>query len=435
MELTTPPHSALRPHLLPWRPALPADLLRQVRADFDRFGRSGLPSGLEDYLLENYALDVSGSYAGMRVKNPWGKASGQLSMRLGQVEEAAQAGLGFVVLKTVIAEDAVGGRSMEAWAIKESRMVAEPIVGRASGARGWTISWKGRGWWQPFNDYLDLVRAATELGQANSMLVVPSVKYHLPAPGEPRWRVEEYSATTERLLAAYPGDVMPLEKDFSPTLAGSDRATEQAKILEWLTTIPRLIRAAAEPRRVALGLKLFNALYDDQFQLTMLSAVHGADPPDFLIYANRLFNPDREFEGHRGIAYGGPDLSDRNLRVLSALRAAQAGGTFPRTGLELSATGDIGSGRMAVEYALRGCTSFQIHTFFQLPPEVYVLKRGTKLERALHMLYFDPDNGLIVWALHAARQLGLGKTGPVRLLDLAARGAASALGKLDAELA
>jgi dihydroorotate dehydrogenase len=387
---THPPAPATRPHLLPRLPDLPNDLLGQVRADFERFAQTGLPPGLEPYLLQKYGLDVTGSYAGMRVRNPWGKASGQLSMRLNQIEEATGAGLGFVVLKTVIAEDAGGGRSMEAWAIKESRMVAEPIVGRETGERGWTVSWKGRGWWQPFEDYLDLVRAARALGQKHEMLVIPSVKYHLPAPGETRWRVEEYTTTTQRLLEAYGDGVMPLEKDFSPTLAGSDRAGQQAKILEWLATIPGLIRDAAAPRSVVVGLKLFNALFDDAFQLTMLAAVHGAGGPDFVVYANRLFDPERVFDGHRGIAYGGPDLSHRNLRVLSAHRAAQAASAVPARALPISGTGDIGSGRMAVEYALRGCTSFQIHTYFQLPPEVYAMKRGTKIERALHMLYFHP---------------------------------------------
>lgn len=406
-----------------------------MRDDFDRFARGGLPRNLEEYLLSTYRLDVAGSYAGRRLRNPWGKASGQLTMRAGQIEEAASAGLGFAVLKTVIAEDAAGVRSMDAWAIKESRMVAEPIVGRESGESGWTITWKGRGWHGSLDDYLILVREAAALGHDRGMLIVPSVKYHLPAPGEDGWRTEEYAETTRRLLDAYPGQPMPLEKDFSPTLAGSDRARQRTRILEWLAAIPPLIQGAAAPRTVQVGLKLFNALDDDAFQLAMLEQVHRTNRPDFLIYANRLFDPDRVFEGHRGVAYGGPDLSDRNLRVLSALRQAQAGaGTAnPWAPLEVSATGDIGSGRMAIEYALRGCTSFQIHTFFQLPPESYAMRRGTKVERALHMLYFHPDDGLIVWAWHAAQRLNLDADGTVRLLDLAARGARSALGPLDAQ--
>ncbi len=421
-----------RPHLLVGSPDLPAPLRNQIRVDFDRFARAGLPEDLETHLRNTYGLDVAGTYAGMALKNPWGKASGQLSMRAGQVEEAAEAGLGFVVLKTVIAEDEAGGRSMDAWAIREARMVAEPIAGRLSGARGWTVTWKGRGWWDSFDAYLELVRASVEIGQGRGLLVVPSVKYHLPGPDEDRWRVEEYEATTQRLLDAYPSDPMPIEKDFSPTLAGSDLARQRAKTLEWMERIPTLIRAAAAARRVRVGLKLFNALDDDAFQLRMLAEVHGADRPDYLVYANRLFDPDREFDGHRGVAYGGPDLSDRNLRILSALRAGQASGSIPADPLEISATGDIGSGRMAVEYALRGCTSFQIHTLFQLPGECFPMTVGGRVQRALHLLNFHPEEGFIAWALHAARRLGLGGNGaPVRLLELAAIGAGSALGQFD----
>lgn len=427
-------------HLLRGAPAIDVQVHERVRSDFNRFARGGLPADLEAYMCEAYNLDVAASYAGFPLRNPWGKASGQLSLRLGQVREAAEAGLGFVVLKTVIAEDDAGGRSMGDWAVRESRMIVEPIVGR-SGAKGWTATWKGRGWWQSLEEYVGLVRESAALGQERGLLVVPSVKYHLPAPGEDKWRVEEYAATTRRLLEAYPPGPMPIEKDFSPTLAGSEHAQQQARILEWLRAIPGLIRCAAAAREVRVGLKLFNALFDDAFQLEMLKVVHeaGADRPDFLVYANRLFDPNREFAGHKGVAYGGPDLSDRNLRILSAFWQQRARGAIGGEPLPISATGDITSGRIAVEYLLRGCTSFQVHTGFQLPPSAYPMRTGSKLERALHRYYFDPVDGLIVWALHAAQQLGLGggerlghPAGPsVRLLEIAARGTRSWLGQND----
>jgi hypothetical protein len=247
-----------RPHLLPENPDVPAELLRQVREDHDRFAAEGLPLDLDDYLRQVYGLDVTASYAGTRLGNPWGKASGQLSLNRAQVEEAADARLGLVVLKTVIAQDAEGRQSMGAWAIKESQMVAEPITSRMTGARGWTITWKGRGWWQSLDDYLELVRSACAIGRERNLLVVPSVKYHLPAPGEAIWRVEEYAATTRALLDAYDaggaGAPMPLEKDFSPTLAGSDLASQRARVLEWLNRVPELIRSAAPPGRVRVGL-------------------------------------------------------------------------------------------------------------------------------------------------------------------------------------
>jgi hypothetical protein len=422
--------TAPRPHLLPPTPDVPADLVRRVGEDHDRFARDDLPGDLDAYLRETYGLDVTGSYAGASLRNPWGKASGQLSLNLAQLEEAAADGLGFVVLKTVIAQDDTGRQAMEAWAIKESRMVAEPIESPHTGARGWTVTWRGRGWWQSFEDYLALVRQGVSLARAHDMPVIPSVKYHLPGPGETLWREEEYTYTTGELLRAWEqgggGPPMLLEKDFSPTLAGSDRATQRATVLGWLRRVPGLIRNAA-PGKVRLGIKLFNSVDDDAFQFQMLRQVHETSPPDFLIYANRLFDPDREFDGVRGVAYGGPDLSDRNLRLLSALRQAQARGEIAGGPLEISGTGDIGTGRMAVEYALRGCTSFQIHTLYQLPAEEFAMRRGSKVRRAIHRLYFDPGHGFIIWASHAARRLGLAADGTIRFLDIARAGAASCL--------
>ncbi len=226
--------------------------------------------------------------------------------------------------------------------------------------------------------------------------------------------------------------VMPIEKDFSPTLAGADRAAQRAVVLDWLRRVPDLIRSAATGEdRVKVGLKLFNSLDDDAFQLAMLVEVHGENRPDYLVYANRLFDPDRVFEGQRGVAYGGPDLCDRNLRLLSDLRASQARGELGLPPLEISGTGDISSGRIAVEYALRGSTSFQIHTLFQLPTNAYAMRVGTRVQRALHRLYFDPEDGFIVWLAHAAKRLDLSGEGRIRFLDVARRGANSALTRRD----
>jgi hypothetical protein len=425
-------------HLLPTVPDIPPETLRSVNRDHDRFARRGLPEGLDRYLLETYGLDMTASYAGKRLQNPWGKASGQLSLNRASVEEAADAGLAFVVLKTVIAQDATGAQAMSAWAIKESQMSVERIKSAHSADDGWTVTWNGRGWWQTLDEYLDLVRSACEIALARELLVVPSVKYHLPQPGETTWRIEEYQVTTRAIFDALQSAggclPMPLEKDFSPTLAGSDRAGARASVIEWIRRVPGLIRAAApSPDDLRVGLKLFNSLEDDDFQLELLSEVFKSpDPPDFLVYANRLFNPDRIHDGNRGVAFGGPDLSSRNLRMLSALRAAQDHETIPRLPIDISATGNISSGRIAVEYALRGCTSFQIHTLFQLPASEFACGKGTKLQRALHKLYFDPRDGFIVWALHAARCLGLAQSDiPVQFLDLARTGAHSALVRSD----
>jgi len=380
--------------------------------DYEQF-RAGLPEDLEDYVRQQYQLDLSSEYGGHFIKNPFGKASGQLSLNLSQVRRDCEEQLGFIVLKSIIAEDSSGAQSMSEWAIEETRMVVERIVGQDK-TQGWTVSWKGRGWYDTFAKYLEFFDEALSLARPASVLVVPSCKYHLPSAAEHLWKVGEYEYTTRCLIDVWQkhhSDApMLIEKDFSPTLAGSDRAAQAEMIIEWLTRVTSLIRRGAAPATVRIGLKVFNAILDDAFQLEMLRAINekcsGDAVPDFFVYANRLFDPDREFDGVRGIAFGGPDLSARNLSVLAQLRLLERQGLIPACRLPISATGNIVSGRIATEYLLRGASSFQIHTFFQLPSGEYSMKTGGKTARALLELYFHPEEGLLAWLLHLRRLLG-----------------------------
>lgn len=401
---------------LPDRPHLSDGERRQLAADGERFAEA-MPADAAAVIRDTYGMEIAAEYAGRPIKNPFGKASGQLSLNRRQVQRDAECGLGFVVLKTVIAQDEHGDQSMAAWAIPETRMRVERIRG-ADGSEGWTVTWKGRGWSEPFDAYLTLLRESAALGAEAGMVVAPSVKYHLPAPGEGPFREGEYRTTTRALQAVWaevdPGP-MPLEKDFSPTLAGDDRSREQEQILTWLTEVPRLIRATAESPGVTLGIKTMNACFDDAFQLAMLRAATEAtgDAVAFLIYANRLFDPEREFEGKRGVAYGGPDLGARNRRGLDLWRA-EGGPTRP-----ISATGDILSGRQAVEYALRGASSCQMHTIFQLPDGEFAARTRNKSAAVLHHLLFHPESGLVPWMLHLRRVAGRDHLAWLELSELA----------------
>jgi dihydroorotate dehydrogenase len=189
---------------------------------------------------------------------------------------------------------------------------------------------------------------------------------------------------------------MPIEKDFSPTLAGDAHfSSVKETIRDWLKEVPRLIRAAAGKENISVGLKIFNAQFEDDFQVELLRACDTADAEhraDYLIYGNRLFDPSKEFEGKVGVAYGGPDLSARNLKVLSQYR--------PR--LPFSATGDITTGKQVLEYLERGATSFQMHTLFQLPETEYAMSTGSRTRRALHRLLFNPSHGFIAAILDLA---------------------------------
>ena len=374
----------------------------QLERDFERFKRE-LPGDFSDHVRETYGIDLTARYLGATIPHPIGKGSGQLSLNQNQLADDARAGLAFVVLKTLIAEDEAGSQSMAAWAIHETKMQVERRHA-AGGRAGWTVTWKGRGWDRALEDYLALVRAGRDLTRAGRLLVVPSVKYHLPRLEEP-FRDGEYRYTTRLLADAWGDDVPPLlvEKDFSPTLAGDSLAGDRDQIMRWLREVPGRIRAAS-PISVRVAVKLMNACFDDAFQLEMIDACRDAD---MLVCFNRLFDADRS------VAYGGWDLSDRNLRVLDAV----APGVRPG----LCGTGNICSGRMIVEYARRGCESVQLHTFFQLPLSEYAAMHGSRTQRALHALLFDPRDGLVaaLLALAATGRLER-RDGALHFLDLAA---------------
>jgi len=372
------------------------DWHQQIAGDYSRFA-AGLPTHLEEYILKTYGISLASEYGGLPVRNPFGKASGQLSLNANQVSRDAEAGLGFVVLKTLIAQDESGEQSMKAWAIPATRMTVEEILGTRKGVReerGWTVSWKGRGWNDSFETYLNFFKESLEIGLKNNMLIVPSVKYHLPKPDESEWRTSEYEFTTSRLFDVWAANrghdtTMPLEKDFSPTLAGDQNFSRlRETILGWLDTVPRIIHGTWYGKNILIGMKLFNAAFSDDFQLEMLDACGSASKSsraNYLIYGNRLFDHTKSYEGLRGVAYGGPDLSDRNLSILSQWKRR----------LPVSATGNIITGKIAFEYLKRGATSFQMHTLFQLPDSEFDMKGGTRTARALHRLLFHPHHGFL----------------------------------------
>jgi hypothetical protein len=220
--------------------------------------------------------------------------------------------------------------------------------------------------------------------------------------GEP-FRTEEYRHTTRSLAETWGSDPLPLEKDFSPTLAGDSLADEREQILRWLREVPEQIRAGSSAS-VRLGLKLMNARFDDAFQLDMLQAAGSADA---LVVFNRLW--DRA----AGVAFGGHDLSARNLRVLDTARRRDL--RLP----PLVGTGNVGTGRHVLEYARRGCESVQLHTYFQLPLSEYPATEGSRSQRALHALIFDPHDGLIAGMLDLESNGSLDrKGGELRFLDV-----------------
>ncbi|UCD23981.1 MAG: hypothetical protein JSW51_13275, partial [Gemmatimonadota bacterium] len=111
------------------------------------------PSNLATIVSDELAVDLTARYGSRIVQHPFGKASGQLSHKLHQVESDIDAGIAFIVLKTVIAEDESSERSMGEWATKDTQMKVERRRSR-DGREGWTVTWQGRGWAGTLQEYL-----------------------------------------------------------------------------------------------------------------------------------------------------------------------------------------------------------------------------------------------------------------------------------------
>jgi hypothetical protein len=371
----------------------------QLSSDFERFGRA-LPADWAAHVRERYRIDLAARYLGQALPHPIGKGAGQLSLHAAQLEQDRDAGLAFVVLKTVIGERPDGSRRMAAWATPESRMLVERRA-EPDGRAGWTVTWKGRGWAGTLAEYAALLRTGRAIARADGPLVVPSAKLHLPLAGE-KFDREEYRHTLGVLAQAWGDGPLLLEKDFSPTLAGDARADDRETVLRWIRDVPDVVRSCA-CGEVRLAMKLMNARFGAGFQQAMLSAAAGADT---VTVFNRLWDEERH------VAFGGWALSDRNLAVLDG---AGPGGP------ERSGTGNVCSGRQIVEYARRGCTSVQLHTFFQLPLSAYAATHGGRTARALHALVFDPVDGLVACLLELEEHGVLARhVGELRFLDLVA---------------
>src|SRR5207249_11427028 len=106
----------------------------QLARDFERFGRS-LPRDFAAHVHETYRIDLSAHYLGELLPHPVGKGSGQLSLNTKQLEEDADAGLAFVILKTVIAQDEAGAQSLAAWGIQETELQGEQGQAATGGGR------------------------------------------------------------------------------------------------------------------------------------------------------------------------------------------------------------------------------------------------------------------------------------------------------------
>ncbi len=365
------------------------------------------------YVLEKYGVDLSGRYVSLEIPHPFGKAAGQLSLHERHVSGDRESGLAFTVLKSAVGVTESGQVGIDAWQKSAPKMVAEKRESR-DGRDGWTITWKGRGWAKGFDAYVELY--ANSLNENPGYPVIPSLMVDVTNPDR---AVEQGEYCIGKLIDVHDNagsdSEFLIEIDISPTMLLLPDSGDEESVREWVRKSVVAFRHGLAERGKSI-VKLPNADRGPEFQAELVKTAldEGKGSVGGLIVGNRLFDPNATFEGQTGIAYGGYDLSNANLDTLD--RMIEDG---IRT--SLIGTGNICSGRIMVEYAVRGCDSGQLHTFFQLPSNAYRAPKGHggKIWRAMRELLFHPDDGLVatLFQLETSGKLDR-KDGVLRFRDL-----------------
>ncbi len=367
---------------------LDAKILSELQDDLEN-SEPCSASELNQRIRERFGVDLSGSYAGISLEHPFGKAAGQLSMTPGHVSSDRKNGLSFTVLKSAVGVTEGGEIGIGDWEKAAPKMVLEKRTAM-DGRDGWTVTWKGRGWIKGFDAYVDFYRDSLE--QNPGYPAIPSLMVDITDPARAD---EQASYCIGRLIDVHKAissdQEFLIEMDVSPTttlLPGSETADVFA---EWMrNSTASFNNALAGYGKFIVKIPNTGRGVDFQMSLVRSSIEKGSDKLAGLLIGNRLFDKEAVFEGQIGIAYGGWDLSNANLETLDRMIAE--GIKIPLIG-----TGNICSGKMMAEYAIRGCLSGEMHTFFQLPPTAYRAPKGSggRTSRALRELIYHPDDGLV----------------------------------------
>jgi len=365
-----------------------SDLVSSLQHDLERSSVM-TAEALSLHVAKTYEVDLSGEFAGIPIHHPIGKAAGQLSMTPGHVDSDNTNGLAFTVLKSAVGITPSGEVGISDWEKSAPKMIVEKRRS-LDGRDGWTVTWRGRGWDKGFEAYVDFYR--TVLDSNHGYLVIPSLMVDVTS----RERAAEQAANCLGQLIDVFGSAgseyeFLVEIDISPTLNLLPGADDDRTFRRYVAVSVDAFRKGLNGRGKCI-VKIPNGGRDADFQVRLVqdSLDIGGGAVKAVIAGNRLFDKSGEFEGQVGIAYGGWDLSNINLMTLDGMKNV---GLY----IPVIATGNICSGKIMAEYAVRGCLAGEIHTFFQLKPSAYRAPSGEGglTWRALREIIFHPDDGLV----------------------------------------
>ncbi len=346
-----------------------------------RYAREALPLDLPEIVAERLDVDLVTSFGPLKLRNPFVVGAGEMTQEISQIEKAAQAGWGAVILRTVAAEDSSGMSSLEDQRAKletsGTPSTYEPSDKRRNRP---VVRWHGRLDARRLDEYIAFVRSCAEAVRASQTQVIGSFLGQIPREGETLR--EEWTHTATQLHEAG-SDVLeiPLPADFDTTSAEEAAARASA----FLSAIGSLI----DESKAALWPKLQTS---SMVLMACASAIKSASrvPAGLTVAHRSAMRVDTLRKQSRATV-----VSDIGL-----LRKA-----LPE--MQLSASGGVYTGLHALDYILSGASTVQIYSLVagrvSEPPK----RSFNKFEQVLYKLLLDPSDGLVAGLLHLKNTRGI----------------------------
>lgn len=339
------------------------------------FAQRPLTENLDEIVRQELGININAFYGSCPLKNPVIVAPGQLTRFASQVAETRKAGYSGCVLKSVVGEDEKGRCSMSSFR-KPAGYVKSVYDPSDVGKMYPIIHWDGKLDTRNLAGYLQFAKEVYGYAGTGSFLLAASILCHLPSPDED-FKKEEWVYTAKKLFDA---GYKTFEIDFCPQLSNESSLIEKKNVLRWYATIPSYVKSVSP--EITVFSKAMNLDFGMDFQIEMSSeTIKGG--ADGIVIGNRLFK--KEF----GCAHGGKELRERNITQIKEIKKI-----FPD--VHVSGTGGVYTGKDIVDYLEAGAENVQILSFLMGKTAIRFTKKGTKFEKVLHRLLFDPSDGLLV---------------------------------------
>lgn len=346
-----------------------------------RYAREALPSELPSIIADRLEVDLGARFGPLDLPNPFIVAAGEMSQDLSQIEKAAQAGWGAVVLRSVAAEDASGACPLQAERAKPDASGA-PTEYESSDRRRVrpVVRWHGRLDARSLEEYAAFAAASVQMLGSSRTQLIGSFTGPMPRPGEPL--DPAWGHTSQRLART---GLRVLEIPF-PGDFGSTSAEEAAGLaLAFVQSAEGLLRESEA------------ALWCKAHTSSMILAACACAT------ASVAVRPEGLTVANRAVFRQLVPRSETRAAIASDLATASCLGLSER----FSASGGVYTGLHALDYILSGASTVQVYSFIAGKVSEPPKRSFNKFEQVFYKLLLDPSDGLVAGLLHLKNTRGI----------------------------